>query len=256
MAPAAVDASLALPRILCLHGGGTSADIFQLQCRGIIRRLESTFRLVFTDAPFLSQPHPDIVPYFGDHGPFYRWLRWDGDHEHDDDAENKILNKCQKSMDEDPGTGPWVAVLGFSQGAKIAASILWAQEKVKGGQGPFKFGVVMAGRAPVVVLDPEKKMPTIPYTADIGQMSTDFTDWAPDNEGEHAISIPTLHVHGTQDPSTDLHRLMSSKYCKDGTARVVEWDGGHRLPIRPEDVEAIVEHMLDLAKETGVFTGK
>ncbi|KAL6855596.1 hypothetical protein ACO1O0_006748 [Amphichorda felina] len=247
------DASLPLPRILCLHGGGTSAAIFRFQCRAIIRRLASSFRLVFVDAPFLSRPHQAIVPYFGDQGPFYRWLRWDDDHEYDDDAAGKILDTCRRAMDEDAGTGPWVAVLGFSQGAKIAASLLWAQEKIEGGQGPFRFGVVMAGRAPVVVLDPTGKMPAIPHTADAGQTSAEFTDWAPDSTGEHAIGIPTLHVHGLQDPGTDLHRIMSSNYCRDGTARVVEWDGDHRLPIRPDDVEAVVSQMLELAQETGVL---
>lgn len=250
------DASLALPRILCLHGGGTSAEVFRIQCRAIIQHLASTFRLVFVDGPFLSQPHPAIVPYFGDSGPFYRWLRWDGDHEHDDDAENKILDTCQRAMDEDPGKGPWVAVMGFSQGAKIAASLLWAQEKIKSGKGPFKFGVIIAGRAPVVILDPGRDLklsPIPPHTTDAGQLSGDFSDWAPDNTGEHAISIPTLHVHGTLDPGMDLHRIMSDKYCKDRTARVVEWEGGHRLPIRPPDVEAVVGHMLELAVETGVL---
>lgn len=248
-------ASLSLPRILCLHGGGTSAEIFQLQCRAIIRRLADTFRFVFVDAPFLSQPHPAIIPYFGENGPFYRWLRWDGDQKHDADAERKVLRQLQWAMNEDEGTGEWVAVLGFSQGAKIAASLLWAQEKVNGGKGPWKFGVIMAGRAPVVVLDPEKKLPPVPHTADISQMSTEFTDWAPNNKGEHALSIPTLHVHGTQDPAQDLHQKLADDYCKDGTARVVEWDGGHRLPILPADVEKVTTIMLELARETGVIVG-
>jgi len=248
------DASLALPRILCLHGGGTSADIFMLQCRGIIKRLENTFRFVFVNAPFLSKPHPDIVPYFGDHGPFYRWLRWDGDQQQDEDAANKVLHELNKAMREDEGRGEWVAILGFSQGAKIAASVLWAQEKVPGAEGPFKFGVIMAGRAPIVVLDPEGKMPHVPYMADIGQMSIEFSDWAPNNQGEHALSIPTLHVHGLQDPSVDMHRKMADDYCKDGTARSIEWDGGHRLPIMPKDVDDVAQQMLALAKQTGVLS--
>lgn len=248
----ASDDSLALPRILCLHGGGTSGDVFQLQSRAVIKHLGSTFRFVFIDAPFYSDPHPDIVPYFGELAPFYRWLRWEGGHAHDADAESKILDRCRQAMDSDPGSGDWVAVMGFSQGAKIAASLLWAQEHVHGGQGPFKFGVIIAGRAPIVVLDPLKKLPPVPYTADANQMSVESTDFAPDNKGAHAISIPTVHVHGLQDPGMDLHRLMADKYCKDGTAHSIEWDGGHRLPIRPDDVERVVGQILGVAKDTGV----
>lgn len=249
----ASDASLALPRILCLHGGGTSADIFQLQCRAIIRRLGSTFRFVFVNGPFTSQPHPGILPFFGDFGPFYRWLRWDGDHEHDADAEEKILSTCQAAMDSDPGTAPFVAVLGFSQGGKIAASLLWAQEKVHGGEGPFKFGVIMAGRAPTVVLDKDKKLPHIPHMADVGEVSSEFADWAPSSQGEHSISIPTLHVHGLKDPGTELHRLMAQRYCEEGTARVIEWDGDHRLPIKPDDVDRLARQILELAEEAEVL---
>ncbi|KAF4119583.1 putative esterase [Geosmithia morbida] len=249
----ASDNSLKLPRILCLHGGGTNADVFQLQSRSIIRRLGSTFRFVFINAPFYSDTHPDIVPFFGDLAPFYRWLRWEGGHEHDEEAESKILETCRRAMDKDPGSGAWVGVMGFSQGAKIAASLLWAQEHVDGGDGPFKFGIIIAGRAPIVVLDPQKKLHPVPYTANANQMSVESKDLAPDNKGQHAISIPTLHVHGLQDPGMHLHRVMADKYCKDGTARSIEWDGGHRLPIRPDDVEIMVSEILDMVKDASVL---
>ena len=247
--------ALDLPRILCLHGGGTSAEIFQLQCRGIINRLSDTFRFVFVNGPWESKPHEAIVPFFGDSGPFYRWLRWEGDHGIDEDAERKLLDHVKKAMDSDKGKGDWVAVLGFSQGGKLAASLLWAHEKIQGNEGlaPWKFGVIMAGRAPVVVIDPENKKPGVPYTADMNQMSTEFTNWAPDNKGEHALSTPTLHVHGLQDLSLEFHRRMLRDYCKDGTGKLVEWDGDHRLPIKPADIAAVSNGILQLAEKTGAI---
>lgn len=154
-------------------------------------------------------------------------------------------------MRDDEGTGPYVGVLGFSQGAKIAASLLWRQENIA--PGPFKFGVIIAGRAPVVLLDPEGTVGEVKHTADVGQISTEFRDWAPDCHGEHAISTPTLHVHGLQDPGMDLHRLLAEDYCHTGTARIVDWDGGHRLPVRAEDVKRVVDGLLDVAKEGGVL---
>ena len=246
---------LALPRILCLHGGGTSAEIFEIQCRAIINRLKTTFRLVFIDGPFTSRPHPAIVPYFGDDGTFYRWLRWNHDEPYDDYADQKVLDCIQTGMKKDPGTGDWAGVMGFSQGAKMAASLIWAQEKLthRTGDGPFKFGVFMAGRAPVVVLDPEQKLPKTPYTAHIDELSTGFDDWAPNNQGEHALKTPTLHVHGLQDPGLDMHRALRKDYCQDGTTRLVEWDGGHRLPIKTPDVEKVVSGILGMAYETGVI---
>lgn len=254
MAPG-IDATLHLPRILCLHGGGTSADIFQVQCRGIIKSLATTFRFVFVNGPFNSVPHPAIVPFFGQNGPFYRWLRWEEDHELDPDAARIILESVKAGMDGDEGDGPWVAVMGFSQGAKVAASMLWANEKIKAGLGdPFRFGVIIAGRAPIVVLDPDDATPPVPHTAGASDLSSAFDGWPTDNKGEHAISTPTLHVHGLQDPGMELHRVMANMYCKDGTAKVVEWDGDHRLPIRPDDVQLVVKEMLVLARDTGVPT--
>ncbi|KXJ86440.1 hypothetical protein Micbo1qcDRAFT_168476, partial [Microdochium bolleyi] len=65
------------PRILCLHGGGTNARIFRAQCRALSRSLAPHFRLVYADAPFLSDdPGPDVLSVYAGCGPFKRWLRW------------------------------------------------------------------------------------------------------------------------------------------------------------------------------------
>jgi hypothetical protein len=248
------DASRSLPRILCLHGGGTSASIFAHQCRHIVSRLSSTFRFVFINSPFSSKPHPSIVPFFGSDGPFYRWLRWDDADPIDPDAGARIIDQCRLAMDGDAGDGPWVGIMGFSQGAKMAASLLWAQENgvfSMGERGRFAFGVLLAGRAPVVRLGPEGQLPSVPYTAGITEKSVDFTDWAPSNQGGHVVSVPTLHVHGLQDPGLDQQRYLLENYCKDGAARLIEWDGGHRVPKLSEDLDLVVREMLALAQEVG-----
>lgn len=68
--------TLSLPRILCLHGGGVSGEIFYYQSRAIIAGLNSHFRLVFVDGPFFSDMHPDLKPVYGGMGPTYRWSPW------------------------------------------------------------------------------------------------------------------------------------------------------------------------------------
>src|ERR1700722_18740540 len=68
------DPTLHLPRILCLHGGGTNARIFRAQCRVIRAHLISLSRLVFAEAPFPSPPGPDVESVYGDWGPFRSWL--------------------------------------------------------------------------------------------------------------------------------------------------------------------------------------
>ncbi|KAK3998246.1 serine hydrolase FSH [Cladorrhinum sp. PSN332] len=256
--------TLHLPRILCLHGGGTNSDVFRAQMRGFMSRtLIPHFRLVFANGPYECPPHPAIVQVYGDYAPFYRWLRWKEDHDAVDahQCSAQILTQIKRAMDDDDGYGDWVGVLGFSQGAKIAASLLWLQERnvFQGipflGRGVrFKFGILMAGSAPVVMLDPTGDCGETPRhveTAD--NLSLAFTDWPAFNHGEHVVSLPTLHVHGLLDEGIARHRKLLKLYCKPGTARVVEWMGDHRLPIKSTDVAMVTNEMLEMAKETGVL---
>jgi len=75
MANNSEDPTLHLPRIMALHGGGTNATIFRMQCRMLERALSPNFRLVFAEAPFPAQPGPDVTQVYKDYGPFKAWLR-------------------------------------------------------------------------------------------------------------------------------------------------------------------------------------
>ncbi|CEI65521.1 hypothetical protein FVEN_g8787 [Fusarium venenatum] len=250
--------TLHLPRILCLHGGGVNAEVFELQCRVLIKHLRSSLRFVFMQAPFISAPHPDIVSVYGEYEPFRRWLRWQPDHEEiePEAAAELIRDQTRRAMDTDPGTGEWIGILGFSQGAKIAASLLWTQQKITEQFGPdealtqFKFGVLMAGRAPLITLDHRLQHP--PPIVDAAMLSSEFKDWPESNKGDHILSIPTLHVHGLRDGGMEQHRILLNNYCETGTTTLIEWDGGHRIPIKSHDVGAVAQEILRLAKDAGV----
>jgi predicted esterase len=246
--------TLGLPRILCLHGGGVSGDIFELQCRSIIRALGRTFRFVFVNGPYMSNPHPDIISVFGDHGPFYRWLRWAGDEGLAHDASARVRRKLEDAMRRDKGRGPWVGLLGFSQGAKIAASLLWAGERgvvLAGADQPFRFAVVMNGSAPIIDLRPKAEAEATPHVAD--PESLDFDDWPSGNDGDHVVlRTPSLHVHGLRDPGLAAHRALYKLYFREDTASLFEWDGEHRIPITSDVVEGLVAEIKALAVKTGV----
>lgn len=57
----AEDSTLHFPRILCLHGGGTNARIFRMQCRVLERSLSRSFRLVYAEGLFPAQPGSDVI---------------------------------------------------------------------------------------------------------------------------------------------------------------------------------------------------
>ncbi|OOG00533.1 hypothetical protein ASPCADRAFT_202388 [Aspergillus carbonarius ITEM 5010] len=247
-------ATLHLPRILCLHGGGTNAHIFRMQCRVLEKRLSRSFRLVYAQAPFISlEPGPDVTSVYKDHGPFRVWLR---DHRMpgvwtSQDVAAGIDTSLALAMAADDAkgaTGDWVGILGFSQGAKVAASILYRQQKCPG-VTDFQFAVLLAGSGPLVWL-----MPDLPMPRGLVDAATPFTHPAPAwltlGSDEHMLRLPTIHVHGLRDPGLDRHRDLLREYCDPLEATLVEWEGDHRMPIKSRDVEMVVQQIRKAARET------
>ncbi|TGJ86315.1 hypothetical protein E0Z10_g2457 [Xylaria hypoxylon] len=172
-------------------------------------------------------------------------------------------------MDTDDAVGadgPWVALLGFSQGAKLAASLLFRQQQrtlrragarkgANGDDGIFdgwKFAVVLAGRAPFVNLEPGVfKSSMLSEPSDIGLSGTpDLMEMA---SGKHILRLPSIHVHGLTDPGLHLHQDMFEQYTDPACTRLVQWDGGHRVVLKGTDVQPVVDAIVAVAKETGVF---
>ncbi|KAL3426673.1 citrinin biosynthesis oxidoreductase [Phlyctema vagabunda] len=257
------DPTLDLPRILCLHGGGTNSTIFRLQCRVLSHMLKSTFRLVYAQAPYPSRAGPDVLSVYKDYGPFRAWLRWDArDAEVDaKSAAAEIRKSLTDAMSDDDSlgaTGEWVGLLGFSQGAKIAASLMFSQQILSDSldyNAPvwpnFRFAVLMAGRGPLVWLLPELPMPI--GMVDAAHLSTSPVERYPEN-AENILRLPTIHVHGLQDPNIALHRELLDSYCDYRSTRLIEWDGNHRLPIKTKDVSRVVDQIMSVAKQTGVVS--
>ncbi|KAL2813946.1 serine hydrolase FSH [Aspergillus cavernicola] len=254
--------TLHLPRILCLHGGGTNARIFRAQCRVLLRYLSSTFRLCFAEAPFPSAPGPDVTSVYRDFGPFKRWLRSSPDqpHIHPRTAIDAIEKCLRTAMDEDNrqgATGEWVGLLGFSQGAKMCASLLLQQQVraerfgTHGTGTKWRFAILLAGQGPLVALDAD--LPPMSALVDASQIAmTAFPDEDLRYSREHILYLPTVHIHGTRDSGLERHRKLLAQYCEEGTARLMEWDGDHRVPIKTKDVLALVAEIWEVAYETGV----
>lgn len=259
-----------LPRILCLHGGGVNAAIFKLQSRSLVRHLQHSFRLVWADGPFYCDPHPDIIQVYGSYAPFRRWLRWLPEHA-EIGAESCIeevghaLKSAMEDDDREGATGEWVGLMGFSQGAKLSASILLEQQarEDKAQMGgtrvgdswigipgvSWRFSILLAGRAPLSNFNPAiMKSKALVSTADISE-GFQFCEAVDDDV---ILRKSTLHVHGTADPGLHLHQRLLQEYCEDGTTTLLEWDGAHRVPIKSKDVDRVVDAIYDLAEGAGV----
>ena len=258
------DPTLFLPRILCLHGGGTNARIFQAQCRGLVAQLHSEFRFVFAQAPFPSQAGPDVIAVYSHWGPFQRWLRWRPEQPETkpEDVVREIDRSLEDAMrrdDESGATGQWVALLGFSQGAKVCASLLYRQQARVETLGrrfagsDYRFGVLLAGRAPLVSFDPDATpSPPLPDAAQITDVKGFGRPMLLRNDG-HVLRIPTVHVHGMRDPGLDLHRQLLDEFCDLDSTRLIEWDGDHRVPLKAHDVSLVACQIRELARQTGCY---
>ena len=263
MSTTPTDPTLHHPRILCLHGGGVTASAFRLQSRVLINHLAPYFRLVFADGPFLCDAGPGILPVYADYGPFRRWLRWLPEHPECDaeSAIDEIWYQLRLAMEEDNqagADGEWVGLLGFSQGAKMSASLLFDQQ-VREEKGvneakektSWRFAVLLAGRAPLVSLSEHTE--GIKGLQNAALISEGF-DKLDNPDGSHRLKLPTVHVHGLKDAGLHLHRRLLEQYCEPGSATVVEWEGDHRVPIKSGDVKEVVNAILDVARETDVLT--
>lgn len=246
-----------------------------------------------------ESPGPDVLSVYADYGPFKRWLRWLPEHDHPTDDADAVraldgaLDAAIRADDALGADGPWVGLLGFSQGAKMVASLLFRAQVLAesgggggggvgagaglssgggagsssdggggalGGSGGsvvssirWRFAVILAGRSPIVSLvDPSVfSSPLLADPSEFGlHAPPDLMEVA---RGRHILKLPTIHVHGLSDPGLPLHRDLLDSYCDPATARLVEWDGAHRLPLKATDVNPVVEQMLEVARETGAL---
>jgi predicted esterase len=223
----------AKPAILCLHGGGTNATIFSVQTIRIRRVLDSQFEFVFLDAPFESGPGPGVLPVFEGCDPYFKWLSELRQVEKPDKTRD-LLEDCFKKQRQKDGRG-FVGVLGFSQGARVAAGLLLEQQlrkpKLGDGEG-LSFGVFMNGTCPPLI--------------------SRFSDL----ERKGQIDFPTLSVIGTQDPWREDGRRLYSEHCDRDQAVLLEFDIGHRLPILEQDTAKIVAEILRMHRETSGEKGE
>ncbi|MCJ1470528.1 hypothetical protein MMC07_009174 [Pseudocyphellaria aurata] len=222
-----------LPRILCLHGGGTSALIFSFQTRKLVNALQSDFRLVFVDAPLDSGPGPGVAPIFESAGPFHQWIATN------EEEEERIRTTLQRELQKEDGA-PFVGVLGFSQGARIATGLLQEQEHTPAAAPHLYFGVLINGSYPPLrqSSNPSTILPRFTESAP--------GPWIPEHEA--CVHRPTVHVHGRSDSYIERSRLLARCYDP-STATVMEFDNGHHLPTSDADTQTIAAEVVRIYQQ-------
>ncbi len=130
----------------------------------------------------------------------------------------------------------------------MAVSLLFTQQKraedfSADNAGPkFRFAVILAGRVPLVSLDPQLVMSSVAANAAQSTLgSTSFPDNDHPEKQEHVLRLLTVHVHGKKDQGLHLHKRLLEQYCEKGITRLIEWDGSYRVPLKTKVVAVMVE---------------
>ncbi|KAL4817734.1 serine hydrolase FSH [Aspergillus spinulosporus] len=210
-------------RFLCLHGASTSGEIFEIQAGGLVQSLESQgHKFHFINGRLNTDCEPElkgIVP-----PPFY------SHYPRDVCPGTDLAAAIQYTLRTIEREGPFDAVMGFSQGAALAYSLLDHHVHTKGPDAPplFKAAVfICAG---------------MPYELD-GKGPVSLP------EGEYRVRIPTAHIVGRQDPLYE-QGLKLFRLCEPGKAEVYDHGGKHMIPFDAENNDrmvGIIERAIDKA---------
>lgn len=149
-----------------------------------------------------------------------------------------MRERIEEALGKDDGSaGPFVGVIGFSQGARVAAGLLHEAQERKGDglKKGLRFGVLMNGSYPPL-RQPSSPSTTLPRLSEHSQR-----EWNDQHEG--LIHTSSIHVHGSRDGALPLSKLLAK--CFDpSSATVLEYDNGHHLPVSDDDTKVIVDHVL------------
>lgn len=119
-----------------------------------------------------------------------------------------------------------MGVLGFSQGARLAAGLLLGEQvRRREGETEYGFGVFLNGTCP-------------PLAYEMGE-----------EERGQRIKRPVLVVVGKEDPWREDGRRLYGDHCVGETAKLFEFEVGHRLPTEGEDTERIAGEILRMFGE-------
>ncbi len=194
-------------RVLCLHGYAQSAAFFR-QRTGAFRKALKSEVGEFT---FVDGTHPSTAAFVagesadGDRGEKLGW--WNVAEPDSRPAISSAYVGVEESLEHLESVcktqGPFDGVLGFSQGATLAALLCLRRLH------PFRFAILIAGFVP---RDPL---------------------WAAAFE-PNACALPSFHIYGTSDESVPPDRALALASCfgEAGvrTARLHEHTGGHVVP--------------------------
>lgn len=242
-------------KFLCLPGAYGSSDKFRVQLTPILKDLVSDNAATFH---FIHGPHEAVPPegyeeYFGGK-PYYRFVKFEaeaggvdvlsrirdfpegassedilrelmtvGVHDGRESLRNAI-EYLYRIMDE---MGPFDGILGYSEGASIAATLLLIEQRRFADEGippMFKCAIFFAGWPP---------------------MTPELDAMVLADESDLLIEVPTCHIVGSLDPYLPGSMALYNVSDPD-TAYLFDHGKGHTLPRDQKTVKELGEVIREM----------
>ncbi|TGO15105.1 hypothetical protein BTUL_0044g00440 [Botrytis tulipae] len=261
-------------KFLCLCGAYGSSDKFRVQLAPLIKELASdeTAELFFAHGPVDAFPPEGYEDYFGP-GPHYRFIKPGNTEEGGSDLLDRIRNFPKGATAEDQmrelmrggidsavpvpnadGTygdesaqdameylydimqeeGPFDGIIGYSEGATVAGTLLLHEQKrfeVEGRTPMFKCAIFFAGWPP---------------------MTPEFDGIVLADETDLTITIPTVHIIGSLDPYL-AGCISLYNVCDMDNAYLFDHGKGHTLPRDPETVRELGNIIRTMGSNIGLL---
>lgn len=201
-----------MKQVLVLHGSRQTGQLLLGRMHKLRKRLQKEgFHMVAPDAPF---PHPDDPS-------MRQWWSREGNTYHGMD---ESLANLQKVWMSEEGA-PFVGILGFSQGARLAHLINISHQRQPNTFFPgLRFSIMVSG-----------------YKEDI---PSNFDVQVPRVLGNSEIRTPSLHVWGETDRliAPAQSEAVTTEYLSPQTH---QHDGGHHVPMRATSVTVYMDFILN-----------
>lgn len=215
-------------RFLCLHGMGTSAEIFETQTGPLRQALGKNHNFEFYEGEYEVPAAPGIDDVFNCES----YKAWYGP-SLGASTHREALELLRDIIDED---GPFDGCIGFSQGAALLGSFLLSYQALdRFSPPPFRLAIFICGSSALSV----------------SEMDGSWSRINPQElEGKNRrIKIPTVHIYGRKDPAYQ-ESLNLKNMCEPRNRLEYAHGSGHDIPRGIEvtgDMARIVQKGIERA---------
>ncbi|KAL3473498.1 serine hydrolase FSH [Aspergillus californicus] len=201
-------------RFLCLHGGSTSGEIFEIQSGGLVQSLEAAgHSFHYINGRLNSDCEPElrgiVPPPFFNHYP------------RDIAPGEDLIKAIEYTLRMIDREGPFDAVMGFSQGAALAYSMILHHAEKNGPSAPplFEAAVFICAGSPY-------------------ELSGRTTATMPESGG-FPVTIPTAHIVGKLD-SLYAQGMKLYGLCEPSKSEIYDHGSKHTIPFDAKNNDAMV----------------